>query len=516
MLRSIFEFLFGSSYANAFDPNRVRESLRDNPEGTIRWGKICIPMSDAMNHFLAIGTTGSGKTTILRLLMQSVLPRVGTGDCRALVNDAKQDAMPLLAGMVDLDKIVLLNPFDSRGVAWDIAKDLNEPRLILEFCSTIFPAVPDSTQFFRNATVNCSYGIIMSYFLSGLDFTLGDVLRPLQDASLIVQVLCKHPETKHIAKRYFRDEKLISNLLASFAVSSLPYEHVAACWEHAETKVSFKDWAQGELIYVLGNSEVSRAALDNINRCMTKTAASLVLDKPESMTSASWFFFDELSDAGKLDGLIPLAKKGRSKGAKIAIAFQSVSGLRDPNLYGQHGADELLGQFGNRFLGRLECVATADYLSQLIGEQEIVAVSTSYTSGKESSSTTSYSVQTRKAVLAGHLMAIPPCNIENGLTGYCMSPRFGTFRTHLDGEDLFLDALKPHADVPHFLPRPAMQQILRPWNLEQAAKFDVRLNYDLALEKLLDKSVPLRPKTKRLKHVKPKAIEHDPLQGVFE
>ena len=141
MFRSIIEFLFGSSYGKAFDPNRVWESLRDNPEGMIRWGKIWIPMSDAMNHFLAVGTTGSGKTTILRLLMQSVLPKVGTGDCRALVNDAKQDAMPLLAGMVDPEKIVLLNPFDSRGVAWDIAKDLNEPRLIFEFCSTIFPAV---------------------------------------------------------------------------------------------------------------------------------------------------------------------------------------------------------------------------------------------------------------------------------------------------------------------------------------------------------------------------------------
>lgn len=113
-------------------------------------------------------------------------------------------------------------------------------------------------------------------------------------------------------------------------------------------------------------------------------------------------------------------------------------------------------------------------------------------------------------------MAIPPCNIENGLTGYCMSPRFGTFRTHLDGEQLFLETLKPPADVPHFLPRPMMHQILRPWTTELAAKFEVRLDDDLALDQLLNKIVPQKPKTKRLKQVKPKAIEHDPLQGVFE
>ena len=79
------------------------------------------------------------------------------------------------------------------------------------------------------------------------------------------------------------------------------------------------------------------------------------IDQSESTTRRSWFIVDELADAGKLQGIISLAKKGRSKGACVVLAFQSVSGLRDPQLYGQHGADELLGQIGTRFIGRLEC-----------------------------------------------------------------------------------------------------------------------------------------------------------------
>ncbi|MGV2342203.1 MAG UNVERIFIED_CONTAM: type IV secretion system DNA-binding domain-containing protein [Planctomycetaceae bacterium] len=48
-------------------------------------------------HFLAVGTTGSGKTVVMRLLMQSVLPEIGSGnDVRAVIYDAKQDMMSIL------------------------------------------------------------------------------------------------------------------------------------------------------------------------------------------------------------------------------------------------------------------------------------------------------------------------------------------------------------------------------------------------------------------------------------
>jgi Type IV secretion-system coupling protein DNA-binding domain len=36
---------------------------------------------------------------------------------------------------------------------------------------------------------------------------------------------------------------------------------------------------------------------------------------------------DEVSEAGKLSGLGPLAKKGRSKGAAVVLALQSIEGL---------------------------------------------------------------------------------------------------------------------------------------------------------------------------------------------
>src|SRR5688572_13125469 len=71
--------------------------------GCIDWGGVTLPASEGPNHWGCLGATGSGKTLTLRLLMQSVLPAIGTTgtigsgcDTRAMVYDAKQDALPLL------------------------------------------------------------------------------------------------------------------------------------------------------------------------------------------------------------------------------------------------------------------------------------------------------------------------------------------------------------------------------------------------------------------------------------
>ena len=82
------------------------------------------------------------------------------------------------------------------------------------------------------------------------------------------------------------------------------------------------------MILILGNSEVSRTPMQILNRCMFKRACDITLDEKDSRDRRNWFAIDELSDAGRLDGLVSLAKKGRSKGACLAVALQSVAGLQ--------------------------------------------------------------------------------------------------------------------------------------------------------------------------------------------
>jgi hypothetical protein len=255
----------------------------------------------------------------------------------------------------------------------------------------------------------------------------------------------------------------------------LAFEPIAAAWEEAKEKVSLQQWAKDELILVLANSEISRTAIDAINRCIFKRATDITLSQTESFTRRNWFILDEISEAGRLDGLVSLLKRGRRKGCCVVLAMQSIAGLRDPKLYGPNFAAEILGQIGHKFIGRLECPETAEWVSRLFGDQEIEQITTSHTSSKNGdSSTTNQQVVTRRAVLPAELMDIDPCTRENGLTGYYMSRGVGCYVSTLPADELFDGVLiPPDPNVPEFVERRVEAQYLRPWTDDEAAKFGV-------------------------------------------
>ena len=311
-----------------------------NPD-FINFGGLLIPERDSQAHFAFTGTTGSGKTLLMRLLQQSTLCHVGQGlGYRAIVYDAKQDAMQLLAAYCDRSRLFTLNPFDDRGVAWDIAADVTEPRVALEMAFTLIPEASESQPYFANASRHLTYGVMLSFMLRGLDWTLADVLRALSSAKLCRKVLEQHRHTAGIVEHYFSDERLLNDIFSTIATKMLLYESIAGCWDAANERISLKTWSTEEMTLILGNTEISRFAIDNINRCIFKRASDLILSKSEGTTDRSWFFIDEVSEAGRLP-ISSLLKKGRSKGGRVAIAYQSISGLRDPKLFGQHQTDHL-------------------------------------------------------------------------------------------------------------------------------------------------------------------------------
>jgi type IV secretory pathway TraG/TraD family ATPase VirD4 len=447
------------------------------PYETIVFGGLELPDSESTSHFLCLGTTGSGKTIIVRLLMQSVLPWIGTGlDRRALVYDAKQDMLPLLGGICPDVQVRTMNPFDARGVAWDICADVREPRVAVEIAFTLIPSTHESQPFFADAARHLMYGVMVSYMLSGHEWTFADLIRGLSSPRRLKGILKKHAQTRDLISAYFYDKRLLSNIMSTIATKLLAFGPIAGAWEDAQEKYSLTQWVQDELILVLGNSEISRTAIDALNRCIFKRASDLTLALPESFSRRNWFFIDELSEAGRLDGIVSLLKKGRSKGAAVAISMQGTSGLKDERLYGPYLTAELLAQIGNRFIGRVEDPDCADFLSRLIGEQEVDQFTRSETHSTQSgpSTTTNHQIVTRRAVLPSELMSVDSCTRGNGLTGYFMVRSAGCYKTTLDGDELFDEALiPPDPNVPEFIARPVETQFIQPWTDERAASFGV-------------------------------------------
>ncbi len=442
-----------------------------NPD-FINFGGLLIPEQDSQAHFAFTGTTGSGKTLLMRLLQQSTLCHVGQGlGYRAIVYDAKQDAMPLLSAYCDRYRLLTLNPFDDRGVAWDIGADVTEPRVALEMAFTLIPEASESQPYFANASRHLTFAVMLSFMLRGLDWTLADVLRALSSAKLCRKVLEQHRHTAGIVEHYFSDERLLNDIFSTLATKMLLYESIAGCWDAANERISLKTWSTEEMILILGNTEISRFAIDNINRCIFKRASDLILSKSEGTTDRSWFFIDEVSEAGRLP-ISSLLKKGRSKGGRVAIAYQSISGLRDPKLFGQHQTDDILGQIGNRFFGLIECPETAEYAARVIGDTEIQQMSKSETSSHQGSSTTKNTAPVvRRAVLPSEFMSIPPCDFSNGLTGLFTTRSGNPAWDWISPADLCDMLIPPAADVDDFVPRDTNFQLVDPWTADEENEF---------------------------------------------
>lgn len=455
-------------------------------DGSIRFGPILIPAEFVTQHFLAFAATGGGKTTILRLMLQDILPEIGSrNDCRLMMTNPKRDAMSILHGIAPTGvRIETVDPFDSRSLAWDISSDVREPRTALQIARTLIPEHHGASQpYFRNAARHLLYGVLISFLRQRVEWKLSDLIRAVRGEKSLRPILQSCDDTKHLLELYFTDARLLSSILSTLAGLLLPFEPVAAAWDSASGSISMEDWVKDESVLVLGSSDVSREAVDVINRCIFKRVSDLTLDQSESRSRRTFFLFDEVSECTKLDGLVSLLKRGRSKGAAVILAAQSIAGLRDPELYGQYGAAEILGQIQNRFFGRLECPETAKWASEVIGEQEIrqVTASGSSTSGSGGgggggggSSSRSWNEQfvTRSAVMASQLMSLPPCNDIDGLAAYYMTGINGTFQTTLNGQQLFhSDLIPPSKRVRDFVARDIESQYLKPWTKEQRAAF---------------------------------------------
>ncbi|HMP71600.1 MAG TPA: type IV secretion system DNA-binding domain-containing protein, partial [Pirellulaceae bacterium] len=428
---------------------------------------------EAQAHFMAVGTIGSGKTIILRLLMQSVLPDVGMGrGVRAIVYDAKQDALPILAGFCDPRLIFTLNPFDDRGVAWDVAKDITEPRVALELAFTLVPKTNEQNPFFADASRDIIYGIVLSFILSKQPWSLADVIRAASNPKTAHRVLKRHKESAQYMSTYFADKRLCFNIFSTIATKLLDFRPVAGCWEAATRRISLTEFFNSEMILVLGNCEESKKSLDAINRLIFKRATDMQLAKPEYTSDRTWYFLDELTEAGKLDGLVSLMKKGRSKGARVAIAFQTISGLRDPSNFGQYMADEVVGQIGCRFFGRIECPETAEFASKTLGGRELIQKSNSQTYGQHGSTTHSYQNIISRTMLPSEFLSMPACTSENGLFGIVTLRNIGCTTIHVHPVDLFEHMLvSPEPNVPDFVPRDVSHQYMPDWTPEQREQF---------------------------------------------
>ena len=178
---------------------------------------------------------------------------------RALIYDPKTEVASFLGGLsMDLP-VAFLNPFDERCAQWDMSADISSPVTALQVATLLIPEEKNSTnRYFTDTARDLLSDLMMCFVASGAEWTLRDVVLGMRSKERLREVLSGTARGAELYDMHAGDPRAFHNVLSTARSRLAPFEPVAALWSRAETKVSLRDWVQGEMVLVLGNDDSAR------------------------------------------------------------------------------------------------------------------------------------------------------------------------------------------------------------------------------------------------------------------
>jgi len=209
-----------------FEPNQPPPSSGERPDPanrTFLWGMEPFPLSNTPTNFFVTGGVGSGKTITLRLLLGSALAHIGFGlDHRAVILDAGGTAGSWLGGSDLRCPLYILNPADQRGVAWDIAVDIDSPLAVREMANVFIPADTSAQPFFVDTAREILVAVSLTFIqISPGTRTIRDILNAMENRERLRALLARTPQGA-TATKLLNDDRLAATVISTLATKLAP------------------------------------------------------------------------------------------------------------------------------------------------------------------------------------------------------------------------------------------------------------------------------------------------------
>lgn len=331
-------------------------------------GTVPIPNRLETRHMAMIGTTGSGKTTALRQLLDGIEAR---GEA-ALVYDTSGEFIAHYYRAERGD--VILNPFDARCAFWspfaEIAHPADADRIAHQLITET--GQQDSDVWLDTSRILVA-NMIRALWREG-KCTLPDLLNALQDRTKddLKTWLAGSSSARTFAEDADRATGSVLFMLSKAAnlIQFLRTE------DSGGAPFAFRDFIHGldkrkgarPWIFVPRKEDYFEASKPLL-ACWLECAASAVLGLSPSPDRRIWFVLDELADLPRVDNLARLLPEGRKFGAAVVLTFQALGQMR--HRYGPQIAESMLGCCNTKLFLQTIDAETRVWASQTIGECEV-------------------------------------------------------------------------------------------------------------------------------------------------
>lgn len=376
-------------------------------ERSIRIATVGIPQWLECRHFAFLGTTGAGKTTVLRQMLDKVEAR---GE-PTLVYDTSGEFIAHYYRPERGD--VILNPFDARSAYWSPFLEIDHPADADRIARQLVSETGERDDDVWLETSRILVANILRVLNAEGRTTLPDLLEALQ---------AKGKEEMKVwlagtsSARTFEDDadRATGSVLFMLAKASNLLQFL---WrEPGETgSFSFRNFIKGldghkgpkPWIFVPRKEDYFEA-MKPLLACWLECAASATLGLEPSPDRRLWFFLDELADLPRVDNLTRLLPEGRKFGASVVLTFQAIGQMH--RRYGRDSAEALLGCCNSKLYLQLIDRDTRKWASENIGdvEVEVRSPSDSFEAGPSSGRTSVGSTrQVRSAVIESDMRLEP-------------------------------------------------------------------------------------------------------------
>jgi type IV secretory pathway TraG/TraD family ATPase VirD4 len=324
---------------------------------------------DETKHFKLIGTTGTGKSTAIRELLEAALRR---GD-RAIISDPDAGYLARLHRRYRGD--IVLNPFERDSVQWDPFAEISNAYDIEQLSSALIPVSDDPSTREWRAYARTFFAAV----IRRLHARRGSNLRRLWHLLAMASTEELRPLVAGTPAQPFLDS---DNARMFGSIRSVLISAIAALeYITAQRAISFsvREWVRsGRGVLFIPYQAAQIAALRSVIAAWMRLAIVEAMSQPENCDQRLWFVIDELDALGTIDGLKDALARLRKFGGRCVLGFQSIAQVS--STYGAGEAQTIIENCGNSLILRCsgsENGGTSQFASRLVGEREVIRRQTS-------------------------------------------------------------------------------------------------------------------------------------------
>ena len=326
------------------DARQLQQRRKRKGQGrAITLAGIAVPALDETKHFKMLGTTGTGKSTAIRELLEGALAR---GD-RAVIADPDGG---YLARFYDASRgDVILNPFDPRAHTWNIYGELTAAHDVEQLARALIPDHDGADKSWRGYARTFFTAVARQTNEAGIR-DLSELYRLLTSASTDeLRILTAGTPAQPFLEG--GNERMFGSIRSVTGAALTALDYLAS---QTGPSVSVRDWVRtGSGVLFLPYQADQIAALRSIISAWLRLAIFQTMTGGEG-DQRLWFIVDELDALGPIDGLKDALARLRKFGGRCVLGFQSIAQVS--STYGHGEAQTIVENCSNTLI--LRCSAS--------------------------------------------------------------------------------------------------------------------------------------------------------------